>query len=80
MGWMGKILRVDLTHGVISEEAVPTAVYEKYLSGIGLAAYYLTKEIPKNCDPMGPNNILGFVSGLLTGTGALFAGRWLAVC
>ncbi|HQC38949.1 MAG TPA: aldehyde ferredoxin oxidoreductase N-terminal domain-containing protein, partial [Thermotogota bacterium] len=80
MGFTGKILWVDLTHCSVTEETVPFTVYEKYLSGIGLAAYYLTKEIPENCDPLGPENILGFVSGLLTGTGALFAGRWLAVC
>ncbi|MBW2557843.1 MAG: aldehyde ferredoxin oxidoreductase family protein [Deltaproteobacteria bacterium] len=78
-GYMGKILTVDLTAGDIKEEIIPDDVYEKYLSGIGLAAYILYNRIPVGADPLGPDNILGFVSGLLTGTGSLFAGRWMAV-
>jgi len=75
--YMGRILRVDLSHGTIIEEAVPDSVYENYLSGSGLAAYILFKEIPAGAHPLGPDNILGFISGLLTGTGSLFAGRWM---
>ncbi|MCD6487183.1 MAG: aldehyde ferredoxin oxidoreductase family protein [Syntrophobacterales bacterium] len=78
-GYMGKILMVDLTTGDIKEETVPDDVYEKYLSGMGLAAYLLHNRIPAGADPLGPDNILGFVSGLLTGTGSLFAGRWMVV-
>jgi len=78
-GYMGKILMVDLTAGDIKEETVPDDVYEKYLSGMGLAAYLLHNRIPAGADPLGPDNILGFVSGLLTGTGSLFAGRWMVV-
>jgi len=78
-GYMGKILMVDLTTSEIKEEVVPEEVYEKYLSGIGLAAHLLYGRIPAGADPLGPDNILGFVSGLLTGTGSLFSGRWMAV-
>jgi len=78
-GYMGKILNVDLTSGAISEEAIPDAVYEKLLSGAGLAAKILFERIPKNADPLGPDNIFGLVTGLLTGTGALMFGRWMAV-
>jgi aldehyde:ferredoxin oxidoreductase len=35
--------------------------------------------IPAGADPLGPDNVLGFVSGMLTGTGSLFTGRWMAV-
>ena len=76
-GYMGKILTVDLSNGEFREEAIPDEIYEKYLSGLGLAAYLLYDRIPKGADPLGPENILGFVSGLLTGTGSLFAGRWM---
>ncbi|MBN2255441.1 MAG: aldehyde ferredoxin oxidoreductase family protein [Deltaproteobacteria bacterium] len=75
--YMGSILRVDLSGETISEERIPDSIYENYLSGLGLAAYILFKEIPAGADPLGPDNILGFVSGLLTGTGSLFAGRWM---
>jgi aldehyde:ferredoxin oxidoreductase len=76
-GVSGKILWVDLSAGTCQIEAVPEAVYEHYLAGIGLAAYYLYRRIPANVDALGPENILAFVPGLLTGTGAMMTGRWL---
>lgn len=76
-GYMGKILLVDLGFGELKERNVPDEVYEKYLSGMGLAAYLLYDMIPAGTDPLGPDNVLGFVSGLLTGTGSLFTGRWM---
>jgi len=78
-GYTGKILTVDLSTRHIREETIPDRVYEQYLSGIGLAAYILHDRIPAGADPLGPENIMGFVSGLLTGTGSLFAGRWMVV-
>ncbi|MGC9324950.1 MAG: aldehyde ferredoxin oxidoreductase family protein [Desulfomonilia bacterium] len=78
-GYMGKILFVDLTTKEIREEGIPDEVYENYLSGLGLASHVLYHRIPVGADPLGPDNILGFVSGLMTGTGCLFAGRWMVV-
>ena len=77
---IGKILHVDLTSGTITTETVPEKVYSSVLSGKGLAAWHLYKNIPAGADPLGPENILGFVSGALTGTGALFCGRWMVCC
>jgi len=78
-GYMGKILIADLSAREIREETIPDHVYEQYLSGMGLAACILYDRIPAGADPLGPENIIGFVSGLLTGTGSLFAGRWMVV-
>ena len=78
-GYMGKVLWVDLSSGKIKEETIPDSVYEKYLSGLGLGSYLLYNRMPANADPLGPENILGFLSGLLTGTGSLFTGRWMVV-
>ena len=75
----GFILEVNLTSGEIKKSRVPDAVYEEVLSGKGLGAWYLYKKIPAGADPMGPDNILGLVSGALTGTGALMCGRWMVV-
>ncbi len=75
--YMGKILWVDLTRGTLHEETLPAAFYKNQLSGIGLALGKLLNRIPANADPLGPDNILAFVSGLLTGCGSLFTGRWL---
>ncbi|MCP5109108.1 MAG: aldehyde ferredoxin oxidoreductase [bacterium] len=77
-GYTGKILWVDLTEGQCVEERIPGDIYYNYLSGTGLASRILYERIPENADPLGPDNILAFVSGLLTGTGSLFTGRWMA--
>jgi aldehyde:ferredoxin oxidoreductase len=79
-GYIGKILMVDLSAGEIHSEEIPDHVYERLLSGVGLGAYVLYNRIPASADPLGPDNILGFVSGLLTGTPSFVTGRWLAVC
>jgi len=79
-GYMGKKLIVHLDTGEIKVESVPDSVYENVLSGVGLGVSHLLKNIPADADPMGPDNVLGFVSGLLTGSGSFMTGRWLAVC
>ena len=76
---MGKILFIDLTKGKIEEEEVPDKIYDQYLSGSGLGAHILYTRIPEGADPLGPDNILGFVSGILTGTGCHFSGRWMVI-
>ncbi|MBN2284009.1 MAG: aldehyde ferredoxin oxidoreductase family protein [Deltaproteobacteria bacterium] len=78
-GYTGKILNVDLDGGTMSEETIPDEIYESHLSGMGLAAALLYDRIPAGADPLGPDNILGIVSGLLTGTGSFFTGRWMVV-
>jgi aldehyde:ferredoxin oxidoreductase len=79
-GYMGKVLIVDLTNGTTGEQQIDDEVYEGLLSGVGLGAYMLFNNIPPGTDPLGPDNMLGFVSGLLAGTGSLMTGRWMAVC
>ena len=74
--YMGRILFVDLTAGTCTDETIPDDVYENYLSGLGLGAWVLYDRIPAGADPLGPDNVLGFVSGFLTGTGTFFTGRW----
>lgn len=76
---MGKILMVDLTGQTMTEEKIPDEIYKQYLSGMGLGAYILYNRMPADADPLGPENILGFCSGFLTGTGSLFSGRWTLV-
>jgi aldehyde:ferredoxin oxidoreductase len=77
--YMGKILMVDLSNGTLTEETIPESVYKQYLSGMGLGAYILYNRMPAGADPLGPENILGFCSGFLTGTGSFFSGRWTLV-
>ena len=77
--YMGKVLWVDLTTGRITTETIPDDLYNRFLSGTGLAAWLLYRRIPAGTDPLGPDNILGFVSGILTASGSLFTGRWMVV-
>lgn len=74
--YMGKILMVDLGAAKCEVERPSDAIYEQYLGGQGLAAWINYSRIPAGADPLGPDNIIGFVPGLLTGTGSLFTGRW----
>ncbi len=78
-GYMGGVLFVDLTRGEIREEILPDNMYQKYIGGMGLAAYILYNKIPAGANPLGPDNIIGFLPGLLTGTGSYFTGRWMVV-
>jgi len=78
-GAMGKVLWVDLTAGTMTEETIADEVYEAVLTGVGLGVRLLYDRIPADADPLGPDNILGFTSGFLCGTGALFMGRWMVM-
>jgi len=75
-GYLGRILVVHLDTGKIEEETPPGSLYESHISGLGLAGRLLYDRIPAGADPLGPENVLAFVPGLLTGTGSLFTGRW----
>jgi aldehyde:ferredoxin oxidoreductase len=69
-GYMGKILRVDLTSGGLKDEHLPEEpILKKYIGGQGLASYVLLKELPLNATPFGPESIVVMMTGPLTGNG-----------
>ena len=78
-GFWGRILWVDLSRRKVAREEVPEEVYRRYISGIGLAAKILWDRLPLGIQALDPRNVLGLTTGLLTDTGALFAGRFTAV-
>ena len=67
-GSWGKILRVDLTAGTTAVEEMDEATFRKYPGGRALIAHYLLTELPTGAEPLGPENILIFAMGVLTGT------------
>lgn len=75
-GGHGKILRVDLSGSRVSQEEVPEGLFDKFLTGAGLATHYLYHEVPKGADPLGPENELVLMTGALTGTTAPSTGRF----
>ncbi|MDK2986257.1 MAG: aldehyde:ferredoxin oxidoreductase, partial [Clostridia bacterium] len=74
-GYMGKILRVDLSTQEILTETFQEEILRKYLGGSGLGAKILLEETTEKTDPLGPDNILIFMTGPLVGTRALNFGR-----
>lgn len=79
-GYMGKMLLVDLTSGKIEEKELTKEMANLFIGGYGIGARVLYDMIPPGADPLGPNNVLGILTGPLTGTGALFSGRFTVVC
>ncbi|MDR0315093.1 MAG: hypothetical protein LBH71_03995 [Oscillospiraceae bacterium] len=78
-GYVGKILTIDLTSGESKYISIKDELYEQILSGAGLGAWWCYRNIPAGTDPMGPENILGITSGMLTNTGSCVMGRWMVV-
>ncbi|MBW2561309.1 MAG: aldehyde ferredoxin oxidoreductase family protein [Deltaproteobacteria bacterium] len=78
-GFMGRILRINLTAGSISEEVIPEDKIRKYLGGVGIATSYLYDEVPAGVAPLGPENKLIFMTGPLTGTASASAARYSVV-
>ena len=78
-GYFGRVLFVDLSSGTIHHEALPDSVYRDVLGGYGLGVRLIRERMPAGVDPLGPQNVLGFVPGLLTGSGVLFGGRFMVV-
>lgn len=77
-GYSGKILRVDLTKREVRTEEPGEFIYRTYLGGAGLGAYYLLKELPKDVDPLSPDNILVLACSVITGAAVPGASRFTA--
>lgn len=78
-GYKGKILRVDLSSGRTATEKISLRLAYNYLGGRGYAARLLYDRMKPGTDPLGPKNLLIFMTGPVTGTHYPGAGR-TAVC
>ena len=78
-GYMGKILNVYLSDGRIVEEPLDEQLCQEYVGGYGIGARLLYERMPAGADPLGPDNILGMLTGPLTGTPALIGSRYVVV-
>ena len=79
MSWTRKILRVDLSKGSCTPEALNMDWARDYLGQRGLASKYLSEEVDPACDALGPDNKLIMATGPLTGTMASTAGRYSVI-
>ena len=76
-GYMGKILRVDLTDEMITtEELLDQATLRKYVGGTGLGVKIMYDEVPAGVEWSDPGNRLIWTTGVFTGTKAPGSGTY----
>ncbi|MGQ9636288.1 MAG: aldehyde ferredoxin oxidoreductase family protein [Thermodesulfobacteriota bacterium] len=78
-GYMGKILKIDLTRSQIQIEPLNEAWAEKFIGGSGLGAKYLFEMTDEKTDPLGAENPLIFMNGPFTATPVPLSGRHAVV-
>ncbi len=78
-GFTGKMLDVDLSSGSIKEIKTAEGDAEKFIGGKGLGAKILYDRLEADADPLGPENLLIFMNGPLTGTKMPTSGRFVIV-
>ena len=78
-GYMGKLAWIDLSTGAVSVEEISEDVRRKHIGGTGLGAYIMRQSRFHEIDPLGPENILIFASGPLTGANVPTSGRYAVI-
>ena len=78
-GYMGKVLRVNLTDRTWTMEDLDINVAQKYLGSRGLGVKIMMDEVPANVDPLSPENKLIIASGGLTGAPVPTSGRYMVI-
>ncbi|MDP6355943.1 MAG: aldehyde ferredoxin oxidoreductase family protein [Planctomycetota bacterium] len=79
-GYMGKILNVDLSTGELTDETLDEALCRDFLGGYGIGAKLLYDRMEPGVDALGPDNLLGFFTGPLTGSPSIEGNRFVVVC
>jgi len=74
-GYIGKILRVNLSYEKLSTEELGDAFYRRYFGGRGMIGYFLLRELAAGIDPLSPENKLIFATGPVTGVPISGSGR-----
>jgi aldehyde:ferredoxin oxidoreductase len=78
-GYTGKLLRVNLTSGAITEEMLSRQMLRDYIGGTGLGVRLMYDEVPPDTDPLGPDARLMFLTGPVTASRLGTAGRFQVV-
>ncbi|MBI1293749.1 aldehyde ferredoxin oxidoreductase [bacterium] len=74
----GKILHVDLTESRTWIEELDELIYRKYLGGGALASYFMLRDMKPGIDPLGPDNLLIFMTSVINGLPLSGANRYTA--
>jgi aldehyde:ferredoxin oxidoreductase len=78
-GWIGTVLRINLTTGQITKEPLNMEWAEDFIGGRGLGAKYLSEEMDPTTDPLSPDNKMIFATGPMTGTNVSTSARFMVV-
>jgi len=78
-GYVGRTLWVDLSTGRLEDEVLDEEFCRQFIGGYGLGARIIFSRQKAGVDPLGPDNILGFTTGMLTGTPSISASRYIVV-
>ncbi|MFC4550160.1 MULTISPECIES: aldehyde ferredoxin oxidoreductase family protein [Halorussus] len=73
-GFQNHVARVDLTEGAVDYEGIDDEDARKYIGARGLGVKYVFDN-GTDVDPLGPDNLLAFMNGPLTGTQTVMSGR-----
>lgn len=73
------LLRINLSNHTSSEEPIDESLLKDYLGGRGLASKYFVDEVDPQVDAFSPENKLIFACGLMTGSSAPTAGRYMVI-
>lgn len=77
-GYAHRVGRINLSTGQVTYEDIPEDWARKYIGARGLGVRYCLEAGPQ-VDPLGPDNLLCFMNGPLTGTRANMSGRMAIV-
>jgi aldehyde:ferredoxin oxidoreductase len=77
-GYAGRVGHVDLSAGAVDYQPIPEDWARKYIGARGLGVRYVYEAGP-TVDALGPDNVLCFMNGPLTGTDASMSGRLAVV-
>ncbi|MBN2839835.1 MAG: aldehyde ferredoxin oxidoreductase family protein [Coriobacteriia bacterium] len=73
---MGRVLRIDLDSRQVTDHPWTAEDRRRWLGGKTMAARILADLLPKDADPLGPDNVVVVATGPLTGTGAPSSARF----
>jgi aldehyde:ferredoxin oxidoreductase len=77
--YAGQFLRIDLTKKSFQVEPIPEKMKKDWVGGRGFGIRYLYEEIKPGIDPLGPENKLFFVTGVIGGTTAQGFSRYIVM-
>src|SRR5438034_11190658 len=77
-GVTAKVLHVDLSARQTRVEEIPEVTIRKYLGGGALACHLLLRDMPAGVDPLGPDNMLVFMTSVINGLSLSGTNRYTA--